>query len=395
MRQLAVSFLALGIAGTMTPVAFVLFAHAATGSFATASLVLAGATAGSLMFGPLRGRLVDRVGSREAVLLVLLPDLATDAAFILAGHAHAAAAPLIGLAFLSGAVSAPAGPALRSVFSEALEGERSRRAGYALMALLMETNFIAGPLLAGVILALSSPTAAVAATAVFSLAGSVTFATVVKAHRAPARASSRRVPVLAGAGMRTVVGTAAAFGLTFGLLDVAFPVFARTHGSAAAAGVLLSAFAIGGWIGGFLYGTRSSARTAGRRYPPLCLLGALGLAPLILTPALPAMAALATLSGVCFAPITNCQLSVIDEVAKPEHKAEAFSWLGSLYGAGLAIGAALAGQIIVAAGIRVALAGACAASLLAWLTASLRASTLNPATVLAPTPAGTRPTPEA
>ena len=35
-----------GVASTMTPVAFVLFARAATGSFATASLVLAASTAG-------------------------------------------------------------------------------------------------------------------------------------------------------------------------------------------------------------------------------------------------------------------------------------------------------------------------------------------------------------
>ncbi len=378
----------------MTPVAFVLFAHAATGSFATASLVLAASTAGSLIFGPLRGRLVDRVGSREAVLLVLLPDLATDAAFIAAGHAHIAAAALIGLAFVSGAVTAPAGPALRSVWSDTLEETGSRQAGYALMALMMETNFIAGPLLAGLILALWSPTAAVAATAVLSFAGSLTFATVVKAHRAPATSPSRGLPVLAGAGMRTVLATAAAFGLTFGLLDVAFPVFARVHGSAAVAGVLLSAFAVGGWIGGFLYGTRSSTRTAGQRYPPLRLLGAVSLAPLILTPALPGMAALAMLSGICFAPITNCQLSVIDEVAQPEQKGEAFSWLGTLYGAGSAIGAALAGQIITATSIRVALAAACAASILAWLATSLRASTLNPAPALASAPATTYSTPD-
>jgi MFS family permease len=347
------------------------------------------------MFGPLRGRLVDRVGSRKAVLLVLLPDLATDVAFIAAGHAHITAAALIGLAYIAGAVSAPAGPALRSVWSDTLQETDSRQAGYALMALMMETNFIAGPLLAGVILALWSPTAAVAATAVLSLAGSLTFATVVKAHRAPATAPSRRLPVLAGGGMRTVLATAAAFGLTFGLLDVAFPVFARAHGSAAAAGVLLSAFAVGGWIGGFLYGTRASTRTAGQRYPPLCLLGALGLAPLILTPTLPAMAALAILSGACFAPITNCQLSVIDEVAKPEQKAEAFSWLGTLYGAGSAIGAALAGQLITLASIRVALAAACAASTLAWLTAFLRSPTLDPSDALTSTPNASYSTPDA
>ena len=62
--RLAAAFLALGIGNTMTPVAFVLFAHAATGSFASASLVLAASTAGGLAFGPFRGRLIDRGSPR-------------------------------------------------------------------------------------------------------------------------------------------------------------------------------------------------------------------------------------------------------------------------------------------------------------------------------------------
>jgi hypothetical protein len=53
--RLAVCFLALGVASTMTPVAFVLFARDATHSFARASLVLAAATAGGLLSGPCAG----------------------------------------------------------------------------------------------------------------------------------------------------------------------------------------------------------------------------------------------------------------------------------------------------------------------------------------------------
>ena len=56
--RMAASALVLGIAGTMAPVSFVLFAHRATGSFASASLVLAASTAGGLLAAPMRGRLV-------------------------------------------------------------------------------------------------------------------------------------------------------------------------------------------------------------------------------------------------------------------------------------------------------------------------------------------------
>jgi MFS family permease len=246
----------------MTPVAFVLFAHAATHSFATASLVLAASTAGGLLVAPARGRLVDRIGPRDAVL---------------------------GL------------------------------------AILQETTFIAGPLVAGAAIALWSVTAAVATTAGLSFAGALLFASAPAAathERMPPQPG--RLPALSGSGIRTLLATSAAFGLTFGVLDVAFPAFARAHGSAASAGVLLSAFAVGVWIGGFLYGLRPRRQPATHLYPRLCL---------------------------------------------------------------LAVGAAASGQLIAGPGTRAALAVACGATVCAWLVTAVRATALKQAGQAARIPA--------
>jgi len=46
---------------------------------------------------------------------------------------------------------------------------------------------------------------------------------------------------------------------------------------------------------------------------------------------------------------------VIDDVVAPEHRGEAFSWLGTVYGVGLAVGAAVAGQLVSSSGVRTAL----------------------------------------
>jgi MFS family permease len=183
---------------------------------------------------------------------------------------------------------------------------------------------------------------------------------------------------LAGAGMRTVVAGAAGFGLTFGVLDVAFPAVGRADGSVAGSGILLSVFAAGSWVGGFLYGLRAREGRAGRRYPWLALLGALGLAPLALLPGLGVMVLLAAVAGLLFAPITTTQMAIIDELAEPAHRGEAYSWLGTLYGAGVAAGAALAGQLIAGPGLRAALLCAAGTTLLAALTALARAGTLTP-----------------
>ncbi|MGZ4392984.1 MAG: hypothetical protein ACXVRK_12845 [Gaiellaceae bacterium] len=52
------------------------------------ALRIASTTAGGLLFGPARGRLIDRIGPRDAVLRLAIPDIATDIAFIAGGHGH-------------------------------------------------------------------------------------------------------------------------------------------------------------------------------------------------------------------------------------------------------------------------------------------------------------------
>jgi MFS family permease len=375
--RMAGSALVLGIAGTMAPVSFVLFAHRATGSFATASLVLAASTAGGLLAAPWRGRLIDRIGPSAAILRLIGPAAATDLAFILAGHAQAAPGVLVAVALVSGAVIAPSTAAVRSVWSELLAGGELRQAGYALIGMLQEVAFVAGPLVAGGIIALASTTAAVAATAALSLLGGLAFATSPVTRARAAQGPQPRGALATTPGMLTVLLSAAAFGATFGALDVAFPAYAREHGSAAAAGALLAALAAGIGIGSFLTGLRPPARAAGRRYPALCGLAALGLLPLLALPGLAATAALAALAGLCFAPVTTTQIGVLDEIAPRERPAEAFAWLAILYGAGSAAGAALAGQLVEASGVRAAIIAACAATAVAWLGTTARSGTLS------------------
>lgn len=377
--RLTAAFLALGTSGTMAPVSLVLFARAVTGSFAAASGVLAAVTAGGLLLGPARGRLVDRLGPSPAVLALALPSVATDGLFIVAGHSGAGVALLIALGALAGAVTAPAGTALRSVWSEALADAEGRQTAYALMGVLQETNYILGPLLAGLLIAVFSATVAVVGAAVLNLIGGLFFATSRQARARAGRAPAPgRLPALRGAGMRIVLGAAAGFGATFGLLDVTFPAVARGHGAAAAAGILLSAFAAGSLAGGLIYGARPRVGTPGQRYPRACLLAAAGLVPLLLVPGLIAMTVLAAIAGLCFAPAGICQVSVIDDIVAPEHRGEAFSWLGTVYGAGLALGAAVAGQLVSASGVRTALGLGIAATAAAAITVTVGANRLAP-----------------
>lgn len=368
----------LGAAGTMTPVSLVLFAREAAGSFGVASVVLGAATAGGLALAPVRGRLVDRRGPAVAVLWLALPSALTNAAFLVAGHEHAPGGLLVMLGFVSGAVAVPAGAALRGVWSDLLASSDAKQAGYALMTVNQEVTFVLGPLLAGGLIALASPGAAVAAAAGLELAGALVFATAHAARAVAGVTSERRSsPVLASPGLRTVLATAAAFGAVFGVLDVALPAVAVREGSTGAAGLLLAALALGIGTGGALYGTVAAARSEG--YPALCLLAATGLLPLLVAEPLGLMAGLAFVAGLGFAPVTTAQIAVVDRVAPEGRRGEAFSWIGTLYGVGSAAGAVLGGQLLAHGSPRAALLVAPAAAALAWVISAARAQTLGPA----------------
>jgi hypothetical protein len=139
----------------MAPVAFLPFAREATGSFAGAGLVLGALTAGGGLFAPLRGRLVDRRGADRAVRELTLPGLVTDVALILAGRAHAPAGLLVAMAFVSGATVAPVGTGTRTVWSARIADAGDRQAAYGLMTAIGEVSFFSGPLLAGLLVAVS------------------------------------------------------------------------------------------------------------------------------------------------------------------------------------------------------------------------------------------------
>jgi MFS family permease len=383
MARLASAFVALALVTTMAPVVVVLFAHDATGSYADASLVLASFTVGRLVLGPVRGRTVDRIGPARAVWRLAVPASLTDVALIVAGVNRVAPIALIGLAFVSGATTTPANAALRTLWPRLFPDDKRRHTGYAALSMMQEACFIAGPLLAGVIIGVWSPTAALVTMAVLGLAGAVLFAGSGHARaKTPAGSVEGGWPaVLHGRAIKGVVAIGGFSGLTFGLLDVALPAFARAHGSSATVGVLLSALATGLLVGGFVYGIRPPRRPPRALIGGFLLLGAAGVAPLAFATDLPVTVALTFLSGLCFAPFSTCQYAVIDAVAAAGHEAEAYSWFTTLYSVGIAAGVALAGQLIGAVSIRAALAAACApfvAATVVGLTA-VRERTLGPA----------------
>jgi MFS family permease len=388
--RLAASGTAAGVAVLGTPVALVLLGREATGSFARAGALLAAATLGGLALSPARARLADRRGPSRVLPALALANAAGLVALAVAAGERAPLGLLVVLAFAQATCTPPVAAVMRSVWRDLLPDGPARHAGFALMTVLQEVTFFAGPLVTGAVYAVAGAEAAVVALAALALTATLAFSTA-PATRAIARAGDTRpqqrswLGALAMPGLRTVVAAAAFAGAAFGMLDVALPAVARDHGAAGAAGLLLSAIALGIGVGGFAYGLRPPRRRPGALYGPLFALAALGLAPLAPAANAPLglLAALLVLAGFLFAPVTTCQFALIDDVVPRAMATEAVAVIGVAYGACAALGAQVAGALVDGPGLRAPFVAAFGCAVAAALIGTARRASLlrAPATI--------------
>lgn len=377
--------LAWGLAGTMYPVVLVLFVHHVTGSYAAVGLVAAASAVGRSVLAPLRGRMVETRGASRSLLRLAVVQALAVGGLVAAGAAGAGAGVLAALALLAAAATPPVSAVTRALLSEMLAADADRHLGYSVLTILQELAGLGGPLLAGIVL-LATPVRSVGVLVAggLALAGTAWFAAARPVRARPAaEVRPTGLGALASPGVRTLMITAFASGIAFGVPEVAFPAFATGHGAPAAAGWLLAALSLGIGAGGLLYGLTGPSRRPTSTYAALCALSALGLLPLALPGSVGALLALAPLAGLCSAPMVTCQYSLIDRAARRGTEIEAFAWITSVYAGGVASGAAVAGWLaqrgsLAAAFLVAAGAMAAAAAIAAARRGTFVAAPLSP-----------------
>ncbi|WP_238014256.1 MFS transporter [Dactylosporangium sp. AC04546] len=331
------------------PVALLLYARE-TLSIAAAGLLVGVYTAGLAIGGPVLARVADRL--RQPPVMLAGAAVST-AGFVLLAQGVPLWASLLA-ALLAGLGAPPFEAGLRVLWRDLLD-EAQVPTAYTLDIAVQELIFVFGPLIAGVSVALGGPAAGVYMTALMQLLGTVWFVTtpVVRRWRGVAAerhwAGALRSPLL---GLLLVAVVLVGAGV--GSLPVAVIDYTEQSGGQAPASLLtswiLAAQAAGAFAGG-LANTR--LRVDGRRLPLLAALLGLGYVPLLLTPA-PAvwMIPLAALCGVCLPPFLAATFLTVDRVAPQGTAAEAFAWVATAFSVGAALGAALNGVIVDAAGAR-------------------------------------------
>ena len=348
-RQVQVVIVASVVAGLRIglPLALILLVEEQAGDFASAGAVAGAFTLASALSGPPKGRVIDRRGQPRVLMPLAISSALSLVALVAVARSDASVVALVALATLAGITTAPLFPSMRTLWPDLVDDVSQLETAYSIQAIVGEIFYISGPLVAGVLLAVGTPTAAVLALTGIELAGVLAFAATPTSRRW--RGEPREVGwtgALASPGIRTLTAISLPFGATFGLLDVAIPAFAESRGDEAAAGVIFAAFAVGSMLGGVVYGARSWGDSdPGFRLAVFIAALAVLVVPLALAETNLALTLLAGVAGTTVAPAVTVEYRLLDDVAPTGTATEAMSWIVTAYGTGVAIGAACSGPL--------------------------------------------------
>jgi MFS family permease len=348
-------------------------------SYGEIGAVLAGEGVAIALTAGFVGRLADRTGRARVILAcggVTALALAAETASILSG---AALVLLVVLAALYGATIPPISASMRSLWGRLVPEDRVESA-YAFDAVQLEVVFIVGPLVAAGLATAFTPAVALILCAGMYVVAATGFATApaVRAALPDADVIRTRAGALGSPGIRTLVTAGTAAAISFGAIEVALPAFTEQEGSRAAAGPLITAWALGSVLGGLWYGARSWRAPAEQRVIALMALLALGTAPIAFAWSIVAMGALLVLTGMALAPLSSTQYALVERLAPTGTSTEAYSWQVVATAVGSSAGALLAGVLVEQVSVSWALASAALAWAAGFLIALARRRTLRP-----------------
>ncbi|MET4921197.1 MFS transporter [Streptomyces sp. PSRA5] len=347
-------------------IAIVLFTRDAGGSYTLAGVLAAVYGLSTAIGQPLLGRAVDLVGQPR----VQLPAAVVSAlGMVLLAVTGIDPLPLAFAAVVvAGLFTPPLEGGLRALWPSVLGREDRVHRAYAMDAVAQEVMFTAGPLFVTLLVALRSPGAALLVINVIGVLGalSVVLSKPSRAWRSAPR-EAHWLGALRSPGLLALLAAFLFIGLALGSITVAGVAYADDQGRESVYGWLMAALGLGALVGGLAYGARQWTGTPERRLLWITALLAVGYLPLMLTPGVVAMTALAALSGVFLAPALACAFIVVDRHAPRGTVTEAFSWLVTTFGVGAAFGTGVAGPAVELAGTSASFAVAGAGGVAALL----------------------------
>jgi len=347
MPALLASFVLTELPLSMVPISVILLVQDVTGRIGLAGLSLGLYTAGGAVTGPLLGRAVDRLGQARVVATCGISSGAGLGAAVVAAATTAPTWMLLVAVAGAGLVQPPTSGALRALLAD-LAGTAGvpTSAAFGLESILVEVSFIAGPIVAGAMLAAAPTGFAVALAATLRAGGSVLYAAnpiVLHARGQPPRREGGRPSQSAFA---VLVASVILIGSALGAIVVGATGLASTRHVAGGVGALLFLQGLGSATGGAVYGATEWRRPPSQKYAALSVAFGLGIAPLIFLNEPPTVYVVMFGSGLFLAPALAACFETFDMLASPATRAELQGWASSAIKVGQAVGTTASGFLI-------------------------------------------------
>ncbi|KSW30230.1 MFS transporter [Cellulomonas sp. B6] len=306
--------------------------------YARAGVVAAAMTVGLAIGAPWRGRLVDRVGLRRAVL----PSVVVESGVWLAAP-HLAYVPLIVAAFVAGVFLVPVFSVTRQSLA-VLVPPAQQKAAYALDSVFTELTFMLGPVLGVLLVTQGSSTLAL------TVVGSATVAAgllLLWANPPTRSVGVEHAPLPPGtrvlsAHLLVVLLAAAAASFVLMGTDVSLVAALNDAGRATDVGWMIALWAGGSAVGGLVHGASP------RQPSPLLLVAVLAAAtlPAAFVQGPVALAVAVFVAGLPCAPALSSINATLVRLVPEQRRGEVMGWSGTMQTVGNALGAPLCGWVI-------------------------------------------------
>jgi len=245
---------------------------------------------------------------------------------------------------------------VRARWTSLYRGQPRLQTAYSLETVLDELSFIVGPPLSIGLSIVLFPQAGLLLTALLLFTG--VFALVIQRGTEPPimtlhSGNIGRGSVIRRGSVRLLTLLMVAMGVIVGTVDIVSVAYAGERGQPSAASLILSAYASGSCLSGLLYGSLKLKISLQRMLMLGGLATAIATIPLILVTNLSALSAAVLLAGFFFAPTMIVAMSLIERHVSESQLTEGMTWLLAGLNVGVALGAAIAGQVVDSNGSQV------------------------------------------
>lgn len=312
--------------------------------YGRAGVVAASMTVGLAVGAPWRGRLVDRLGLRRAVL----PSVVVESAvWVVAPHLSYTA--LIPVVFVAGLFLVPVFSVVRQSLS-VMVPPAQQKAAFALDSVATELTFMLAPVLGVLLVTSGSSTVALTVVGVATVGAGALLLWADPPTRSAVREGEVAADEPTGRVLspQLLVVLLAAVAASFVLVgtDVSLVAALNDAGRAADVGWMVALWAGGSLVGGLVHGTSP------RQPSPLTLVAllALALVPAIFLDGPVWLAVAVVLAGLPCAPALASINATLVRLVPERRRGEVMGWAGTMQTVGNALGAPVVGVVVDRAG---------------------------------------------